>query len=197
MLRIILVTTILISLESFAQTSKKEYWAERAKLQPEIIQQGQYLDKADLVSVEKFMSYYLEVGPQRVTKQWNHEHMNELFADSSYIYFGHYAGYTMLRFWKVEKQALAGVSYKDIDGRVIRERFIKEIVPEDDKARVEKKEKSCTSSNIVAQFSYKYLQDARKVEISYRWKIGCDFLYKIINKTYTAHYSFDSNSFSN
>jgi hypothetical protein len=125
-----------------------------------------------------------------------HEYMNELYADSQFIYFGHYARYTILRFLKVDKQELAGVNYNDINGTVIRDRFIKEIVPEEDKARVAKKEKSCTMGYYSTEFSYKYLPATREVEISYHWKINCEFLYKIINKTYTARYSLDSNTFS-
>lgn len=195
MLRIFLII-ILLPWKSLGQASKKEMRYERTKLQAEAVRQGQYLDRADRVPVEKFMEYYLEVGPQHYSKQYGQEYMNELYVDSQYIYFGHYAGPMMIKFVKVSREELAGINYNAIDGRVIRERFIKEIVPQADKDRVEKKDKACTMGYYFTEFSYKYLPATKEVEVSYRWKINCEFLYKIINKTYTSRYSFDTGLFS-
>jgi hypothetical protein len=197
MFKIIVVAAILMPWKAFTQTSKKEIRQEWAKVQPGTVSQGKMLHMAQQQSVTEFLAYYLDAGKEHYSKMYGHEKMGELYVDSQFIYFGHYSGNSMIRLMKVTREELAGLDYNAIDGREIRERFVKEIVPEEDKQRVMKKEKSCSMSNVFYDFTYQYLPATREVEITYRWRISCEFLYKIINKSYTARYSFDSGAFTN
>ncbi len=196
MLKILLVISVLLPSTGFGQGSKAEAREEWAKVRPEVIRQGQLLHKAKLTSVGGFFAYYLEKGHKTFSKEHGREQMSELYIDSQFIYFGHFTDSYMIRFMKVAREDLAGLNYNEIDGDSIRARFLAEVVPEKDKQHVAKKDQHCTAGYIGTRFKYNYLPDTREVDISYTWKVGCDFLYKIINKTYTARYNFASGTFS-
>lgn len=73
--------------------------------------------------------------------------------------------------------------------------FLNEIVPQSDKDHVSKKERDCSAGNTYYDFNYEYKPAMKQLEIKYKWKASCDFVVKLINKTYTAAYDINRNQF--
>ncbi len=102
----------------------------------------------------------------------------------------------MKNFFKVQQNDLIGINYEENDDKQLRKRFVDEIVPAADKEKVEKKGWGCTTFSGKQEFSFNYLKDTKEIEITYEWKEVCDFVARLINKTYTACYNIDTKTFS-
>ncbi len=181
---------------TIAQSSKKEIINRNRQilaLDTLQIKNGKHLDLAETFSVEKFIEYYVENGGKR-NKKYGVLRIVELYKDSVYTYFGRKSVNNLFEFFKVLNNDLDGINYVALDGEALRDKFIAEIVPAKDKQHV--KEKKCDTGFHSSIFSYKYLRESKEIAISYKWKISCDFVYKIINKVYKATYSLNSSSFS-
>lgn len=183
----------------FAQNSKKESLIQYRQMTATDIaefKQGEHLEWAKTFTLEKFMEYYIEKGQKFFDKKYGSQSIEELYRDSSYIYFGHLSGEGLLYLIKVARQDLDGINFQELDGNEIRKKFIEEVVPNEDKERVKSKD-NCSMGSYLTDFTYfKYYSETKEIEIGYKWKINCEFLYKIINKTYIARYNIDTKTFS-
>ena len=181
-----------------AQTSKKDasrYYKTITKLDTLAIQNGEHLEHAKTFSLGEFIEYYVENGKDVQTKKFGRLSMAELYKDSLFTYFGRKNYYGLIDFFKVSNTALTGIDYARLDGNVLRRKFIDSIVPQADKQKEKEAQNSCSTGNYAAEFKYKYYGDKKELEVTYKWKIGCDFVKKILNKTYTARYSLVSGEF--
>jgi hypothetical protein len=118
-----------------------------------------------------------------------------LYSDSIYRYYIRRTSYP-IDFIKVKIDDIKDINVLDIDGKMIRQKFIDEIVPKRDKERVARKSNDCSMGSDYWDFKYKYEKKTRLVEVEYKWKVSCDFI-RIIHKTYNATYSLDKKAFQN
>lgn len=186
---IILILLFLNSTFLFSQNSKKEttyFYKELSKVDINEVKEGKHLDLAKQFTVEKFITYYLDHGKVRDTKKNGIETIIQLYSDTMFTYFGKLCSYRLLDFFKVTTADLNNINLEKLDGNEIRERFIEQIIPLSDKEKVNRKENQCSSLYYNPQFTYQYRKTENEILITYQWKISCDFLYKIINNTYTA-----------
>ena len=184
---------------SFGQNSKKET-ISRYKLLTglslDTLKTQNYSKLAKELSIENFLSYYIEKGKERVTKEHGHEYIDSLYTDTIYSYYIHRTTNYPIDFIKVKAIDLQHINMSNIDGNFIRQKFIEEIVPASDKERVKRKSKSCSMGSTYSDFKYNYDRKTKLVEVKYKWKITCDFL-RVINKNYSSFYSLDKKAFQN
>lgn len=183
---IIFFFLILNSIFSYCQNSKKatnDYYKELHKIDINEIKNGKHLELAKLFTIETFVSYYLAHGKVRDTKKNRIQTITQLYSDSEFTYFGKTYSFELLDFFKVVSNDLSKMDR--LDGNKIRKEFIEQIVPTADKEKVKRKEKGCIFIFENPKFTYQYHKSSNTIQITYKWKISCDFL-KIINKTYTA-----------
>ena len=154
------------------------------------------MEFAKTFSLKTFIEYYVEYGKQMFTKKDGLLRIEELYEDSVFTYFVRKTYYGLIDFFKVTTTDLNQVNYEEIDGASLRKRFIDEAIPESDKQWVQKKEKGCSMGSYYTDFDYTYDPGTKELNISYKWKISCDFLYKIIDKVYTAKYNLDTKQFT-
>lgn len=196
----LLLIFILLSTKCvLGQNSKKEstdFYRQISKLDTNEIKSGKHLDVAREYTIERFVSYYIEHGEIQNTKKYGTLIIQELYSDSSFRYYGRKYYYGLIDFFKVKISDVLNINLKNIKGTEIRSNFIDQIVPEIDKIKVAKKEKSCVSLYSNPQFIYEYKKETKGILITYKWKISCDFLYKIINKTYVASYHIETMTFN-
>lgn len=182
-----------------AQTSKKESLMEYRQMASTDItefKEGKHLAWAKALTLEKFMEYYVEKGQKFFDKKYGAQSIEELYRDSAYVYFGHLNGNALIHFMKVIRQDLNGINLHELDGNEVQKRFIEEVVPKEDKEMIRSKD-NCSMGYYLTEFNYfKYHRQTKEIEISYKWKINCEFFYKIINKTYTARYNIDTKTFT-
>jgi hypothetical protein len=184
---------------SFGQTQKKvstDFYRQITKLDTNEIKSGKHLDVAREYTIEHFVAYYVENEKIKFTKEYGTLTIQMLYTDSIFTYFGRKYYYGLIDFFKVKVSDLENINLDNISGTEIRKNFIAKIVPESDKNKVIQKQKSCTSSNHTPQFIYDYKKETNSILITYKWRISCDFLYKIINKTYVAMYDIKTRTFS-
>jgi len=199
---LMIALALFIGNHSLGQTAKKEHnaWSrELKKIKTSEIRSGQHLHLAKLFSATHFMEYYVAYGKIIHERKYRGLIINELYKDADYTYFAREVlnDLGLVNFFKVATRDLSGIDYASLDGNEIRERFIEEMIPQTDKERVKRKEKNCTTARYAPGFDYKYIPGARELVITYKWKISCDHIYRIINKTYTATYSLHTRHFSN
>ncbi|PQJ12297.1 hypothetical protein CJD36_000630 [Flavipsychrobacter stenotrophus] len=185
-----------------AQTAKKDDIVWQKMLRPlkhVDVTNNTHLTLARPFTIQQFVEYYVRNSKVITEKKYSKWVINEVNRDSTYTYFAREVGGDngIIDFFKVATIELKYIDYNKIDGNEIRTTFFNEFVPAADKERVAKKEKNCSSSCHSATYSYKYMPLTHELEISYKWKIKCDFLYNIINKTYTAKYNVTTRTFVN
>ncbi len=183
----------------FAQTGKTNtntIYFQLSRTNIDEIRKGRHLELAKPYSLENFIEYYIINGKEGFTKKDGLFLIDTLYRDSLHVYFGHINGNLLVNFFKVNQNDLTGINYEEIVGKHIRERFIDEIVPAADKERVERKGWGCTAFSGKQDFSYRYFRNTNEIEITYKWKEVCDFVAKLIDKTYTVRYSLDTKMFS-
>jgi hypothetical protein len=195
----LIVAFMFMSYASYGQKMKKDtvsFYSNIQKLDTNEMKQGKQIELAKYLSIEKFITYYLEYGKTENTKKFGLISINEYFNDANYVYFVRRTANYILDFIKVDKSYMKNIKLENLDGKLVREKFIDQVVPQTDKDRVKRKERQCTSQYINPQFTYNFNKLTNEVEIIYKWKISCDFIYKIINKTYTANYNINDAKFN-
>ncbi len=197
-IKIIFIPILFIINYSFGQSTKREtidFYKAIHNLDTNDVKRGKNLELARHFPIEKFVAYYLENGKIEYNKKYGLLLISEFFVDTQFCYFGRTNSFGFIDFFKVNKADLTDINLQNLNGDVIRDKFITQIVPSKDKEKVKRKEKQCTSQYINPQFTYNYKEKTKEVEIIYKWKISCDFIYKIINKTYTANYNISKGVF--
>lgn len=190
----LILSLLILTNGLYAQTAKKDDIVWQKMLRPlkhADVTNNTHLTIARLFTIQQFVEYYVRNGKVITEKKYSRWIINEVNRDSIYTYFAREVSGDngIIDFFKVATTELKGIDYDKIDGNEIRATFFKEFVPVADKEMVTRKEKNCSNSYHSATFSYKYTPLTHELEISYKWKIKCDFLYNIINKTYTAKYN--------
>lgn len=92
--------------------------------------------------------------------------------------------------YKVRTSDLSKIDIDHIDVFAIRAQFEEQVVPAEDKKRAHGS--GCTAGAVGGGYNYRYLEDKNAMEINYRLKANCDFIVRLINKSYTAEYYFDT-----
>ena len=142
------------------------------------------------------MAYYIENGKEKFSKKYGSQYIDSLYNDSVFTYYVHRTQTYAIDFLKVRLTDIGNNYISDIDGSLIRKKFIDEIVPKGDKDRVEKKSKNCSMGSEYGNFDYYYDKKSRLIEVNYKWKITCDFI-RVINKNYKSYYNLDNKTFQN
>lgn len=142
------------------------------------------------------MAHYIENGKEKFSKKYGREYIDSLYSDSVFTYSIHRTQTYTIDFLKVRLTDINKINLSGIDGNLIRQKFIDEIVPKTDKDRVEKKSKSCSMGSEYGNFEYYYDKKSRLIEVKYKWKITCDFI-RVINKNYKSYYNHDKKTFQN
>lgn len=178
-----------------AQSSKKEtlsFFKSISKLDTNKIKEGKHPELARTFSIEEFIVYYLEKGKLRVTKDMGWLSIASFYRDSLSTYFVRKNNFVIVDFFKVNTNDLVESKYEQFDDELLREKFIAEIVPESDKAKVKRNSGNdimCYNSN----FRFAYNHSSRYVTVSYKWNLKSAF----INKAYKADYDIGSKQFVN
>lgn len=196
---VFLIANYVLCVTLFAQASKKAVDSSYSLLlyvNVAEVRLGKHLDLAKRYSLENFIEYYIRSGKESFTKKDGTLTIEELYKDSADVYFGHLYTWGMKNFFKVSNNDLNKVNYEEIDGKQLRKRFIDEVVPVADKERVEKKGWGCISFTGIEDFQYRYFRNTKEIEFVYHWKSTCDFVAKLINKTYNSRYNLDTKEFS-
>jgi hypothetical protein len=182
------------------QSSKKRsvsFYSKLNEIKISDIKNGKHLDVAKELPVDRFVQYYLEVGKKVQSKKYgDYVLFEELYKDSLFTYFGRTYTYGLIDFIKVSNGQLPSGSFITLDGQELRRQFINTIIPQEDKSRVNRKDKDCASTTYSQDFKYKYIKETNEIEVDCYWKIKCDFLYTIINKQYKAKYNIDERQFA-
>lgn len=113
--------------------------------------------------------------------------------DDSFYYFSHAFARGTLRY-KVTRKVLEQIHFDNVHVRTIKERFIKEMIPETDKQQGNWNNK-CTSASDDTHFKYSYAEENNTMHMEVRWKVTCDLKTTLIDKTYHASYNFDTGQF--
>lgn len=184
---------------AFAQTSSKkesrELFKQVVQLDTNEIKSGKHLELAKELTVEEFVSYYLENGQPESSKMYKELRVEELYQDSIYAYLARKHNYGLIEFIKVKSPDFNGLELNKLNGNAIRKKLIDEIVPQSDKDRVAKKMKRYQSFSYNPSFTYDYQQEKKEVIITYHWKITSTFI-RIVNKKYSARYDIASETFT-
>lgn len=195
----ILLLILSFSTNTFGQNSKKEGISRYKKLTSLTLNDLKTRSHSELareLSVENFMIYYIDNGKEKLSKKYGQESIDSIYHDSIYTYFVRWTSFYPIDFIKVSTNDIDGIIISDIDGNLIREKFLKEIIPNEDKEKVKRKSRECMSGTDYYDFEYSYNRQKKEVEIKYKWKVTCDF-FKVINKTYSATYNISNKSFKN
>lgn len=165
------------------------------KLDTNEIRAGKHLDLTREFTIEQFVAYYVEHGKTRENKKYGIEIIETLYTDTVFRYFGLKHSHGLIDYFKVNLSDLKPVYLENIDGLEIRKNFIEQVVPEADKNKVEKNAKNCSMTYYVPEFKYDYKKETNGIVITYKWRISCEFLFNIINKTYSALYDIETKTF--
>ena len=155
------------------------------------VRQGYLLDKANEIELGDFLIIWIENTNFQPKVDFG---LNELFKDSTYTYFGKQT-FKYQKLYKIRNNYLIRVDYKSINGDFIRMKFLDEVIPQEDKNRVSRKMKNCTSSFTSYDYNYRYVESDDQIEIQCLWKVKCDFLYNLIKKEYRANYDITKSKF--
>lgn len=187
------------SLYAFGQSTKRETidrHQQITSLSVDDIKSQQYAALAKELSIEDFMVYYIEYGKEKVSKKYGTEQIDSLYSDPEFTYYIHRTQSYPLDFIKIKTKDISNINISGIDGHLIRQKFIDEIIPEADKERVARKSKHCSMGTDHYDFTYTYDKHTRLLGMEHKWKITCDFS-RVINKVYTSHYDIDHKLFKN
>lgn len=95
--------------------------------------------------------------------------------------------------YKVRTGDLNKIDIDHLDVFAIHAQFQEQVVPAEDKKRA--RGNGCTGGSVGGGYDYRYIEDKNAMEINYRLKANCDFIIRLINKSYTAEYSFETGEF--
>jgi hypothetical protein len=168
--------------------------AQRVSISPAIVKTGQLLELALPYTLEQFINFYVEFGKQHTDKKYGTLYINQVYKDEQFTYFIRGTDHFALSFIKVQNSELAKTDYTVLDGDSIRKKFIDEIVPEKDKQKGNIDNK-CMTAYISATFHYQFIESNNQIEIQYKWKVKCEMVSTLINKTYAARYNISTQSF--
>jgi hypothetical protein len=168
--------------------------AQRVIISPAKVKAGQQLELAKSFTLQQFISFYAEFGKQHTDKKYGTTYITETYKDDQFTYFLRGANNYVVNFIKVSNTELAKTNYTLIEGDSIRQRFIAEIVPEKDKQRGNAAEK-CMMAYESGTFTYQFIEASNQLEVKYHWKVKCEMVSTLINKTYTARYNISTQSF--
>ena len=185
---ILTFAAILLSGISFIAT------AQRVIISPEKVKAGQQLELAKPFTLQQFISFYVEFGKQHTDKKYGTTYITEAYKDDQFTYFLRGANNYAISFIKVHNAELAKTNYTLIEGDSIRNKFISEIVPEKDKQKGNTDDK-CMMTYESGTFSYRFIETSNQLEVKYHWKVKCELVSTLINKTYTARYNISTQSF--
>lgn len=162
------------------------------------IKKGQQLHQAQTKQFADFLLDYIEHGKEQKSISFTFSVYEELYKDETYTYIARICKRgTVLAFIKVSNRTLDQIDWKKIDGNVIRQSFEEQIIPKADKEKVKRRQFHCGGEVDHSVFSYQYLAATQEVAITYHWKLTCDFMYNLINKTYVAHYDLKTHQLTN
>lgn len=185
-----ILTLVLLSLSGISSFTT----AQRVIISPEKVKAGQQLELAKPFTLQQFISYYTEFTRQHTDLKYGTTFITEAYKDEQFTYFLRGGENYAISFFKVYNTELAKTNYTLLEGDSIRKKFIKEIVPEKDKLKG-KRVDNCWMSYESGTFSYLFIEATNQLEVKYHWKIKCELLGTIINKTYTARYNISTQSF--
>jgi hypothetical protein len=166
------------------------------KLDTNEIRTGKHLDLAREFTIEQFVAYYVDHGKVRENKKYGIEIIEPLYTDAVSRYFGLKHSHGLIDFFKIKLSDLKSVNLANIDGMEIRKNFIEQVVQEADKNKVAKNEKNCSMTHYIPEFIYDYKKETNAILVTYKWRISCEFLFNIINKTYVALYNIETKTFT-
>ncbi len=192
-LTLLTITLLLLTNHTQAQSSKKaaiDQHEQISQLKHADIANGKYLNLAHPFTRKQFVEYYIANTNEIDNKKYSKLVISEVYKDSGFTYFVREVKNRndVTDFFKVAAKDLQGIRYEQMNGNAIRDSFFKTIVPAADKAMAERKSKNCTTTYFNSDYTYLYIPETDQVEISFKWKISCDFISRIIRKTYTARY---------
>lgn len=196
---VLIAILTIITLCAFGQIAKRETinrYQQITSLSFDDLKSQQYAALAKELSIEDFMVYYMEHGKEKVSKKYGTEQMDSLYSDLAFTYYIRRTPSYPIDFIKVRTIDISNINMAGIDGNRIRQKFIDEIIPEEDKERVERKGKHCGIGVDHYDFKYTYDRHSRLLAIEHKWKITCDF-FRVINKVYTSRYDIDHKVFIN
>ncbi len=95
--------------------------------------------------------------------------------------------------YKVRAIDLSKIDIDHLDVFAIHAQFQEQVVPAEDKKLAHGS--GCTGGSVGGGYNYRYIEDKNAMEINYRLKANCDFIIRLINKSYAAEYSFETGEF--
>jgi hypothetical protein len=168
--------------------------AQRVIISPEKVKAGQQLELAKPFTLQQFISYYTEFGRRHTDLKYGTTYITEAYKDDQFTYFLRGRENYAISFFKVSNTELAKTNYTLLEGDSIRNKFIAEIVPEKDKQKGNTDDK-CMMAYESGTFSYLFIEASNQLEVKYHWKVKCELVSTLINKTYIARYNINSQSF--
>lgn len=168
--------------------------AQKVIISPVKVKAGQQLELSQTYTLQQFINYYVEFGKQHTDKKYGTLYIREVYKDDNFSYFIRGTDDFTLAFIKVKNSELIKTDYTVLDGDSIRKKFIAEIVPEKDKQKGNTDNK-CLTAYVSAAFHYAYNESTNQLEVKYHWKVKCEMVSTLINKTYTARYNISTQSF--
>lgn len=195
---LLILSFLFADCDTYAQNSKKEslhFYKSITKLDTSEIKQGNHLASARTFTIEEFVVYYIKQEKYQDTKDMGWLLITALYKDSSNTYFVRKNTFGIIDFFKVNTKDLNESDYEELDGKILREKFIAEIVPESDKEKVAKKSGNHMMMFENPKFTYTYNRYLKRILINYRWKLNGDFGIKVFNRTYNAVYEIATKEF--
>lgn len=110
-----------------AQTSKKDNVSRYQKIQKldtASIEKGNHLELAKLLDISEFINYYIEFGKVNTSKEYGRTTIVELYKDAAFTYFGRKYTYGLIEFIKTPERDLNEINYTELDGNVLRKKFL-------------------------------------------------------------------------
>lgn len=185
---------LLFSFSVFGQSSKKESLERYRQLvhtDTNQVKNGKQLHLANELSIDGFVTYYIEHGETKMTKKYGTLTLKQLYNDSLFTYYGSCSGNYLVGLIKVNTGDFKKLDLSMLNGDTIRTRFISEIVPLVDKQKVRRREAQSMAGTESRVFKYIYHEKENKILVIYKWKVTGDYI-RIIKKTYTALYDLKS-----
>ena len=148
------------------------------------VEKGNLLDKAKEIELSEFIPLWVE---NRIHSKMDFN-LHELYRDSDFTYFGKHAN-KYEGFFKIKNADLFRVNYKTIVGDSIRNKMYNEIIPQSDK---NKAQADCGWGSFNGSYKYRYLEMENSIEITFNWKVKCEFFVTRLDKKYIAKYNIEN-----
>ncbi|HTO17460.1 MAG TPA: hypothetical protein VLZ83_16965 [Edaphocola sp.] len=165
---IITIFLFISTFNSFGQGAKKETilrYKNLTSLSIDSLKTKSYSDLARELSIEEFMSFYIENGKEKISKKYGKEYIDSLYTDSIHTFYVQRASSYPIDFMKTKTSDMNNINISEIDGNLIRQQFIEEIVSYKDKERVKRRSKNCNMGYDYWEFKYSYNRTTRLVEV--------------------------------